>query len=458
MADILIVDDEQKIGKLLTDELNDAGHRASFTTQPAEALERVQADSPDILITDLRMAGMDGITLLKKVRETAPATDVVVMTAYASVETAIETMREGAYDYIIKPFTTEELLILVSRLEEKRQLQAENTGLKTYLSGRHDDDITGSSSAITRVKELIQGLSASDAAVLIRGESGTGKELVAKAIHKTSRRAEGPFIALNCAAIPETLLESELFGYEKGAFTGAIRRRMGHFHLAHNGTLFLDEIGDLPASLQAKLLRVLEDNRITPLGAERAIQIDIRIISATNHALEHEIEVGTFREDLFYRLNVFPISLPPLRDRKEDIRDITSRFLGEWGRSAGDVGESAHMKLMSYHWPGNIRELRNVLERSVILRPVGTIGADDILLGDGPAPANTGGAGAIATSSLNLADVERQVILQALERSDGNKSEAARLLGITRRSLYGRLERYDIDQDGRHQGGDAPEQ
>jgi two-component system response regulator HydG len=443
MADILIVDDEEKIGKLLSAELRDAGHRCEFTTHPEDALARVQKAAPDILITDLRMGGMDGITLLKKVRESAPATDVVVMTAYASVETAIETMREGAYDYIIKPFTTEELLILVSRLEEKRRLQSENTDLRSYLSEGLTDEIVGRSPPMAKVKEVIKGLSGSDAAVMIRGESGTGKELVAKAIHASSRRAEGPFIALNCAAIPESLLESELFGYERGAFTGANRRRIGHFQLADGGTLFLDEIGDLPAALQAKLLRVLEDHRVRPLGGERDVKVDIRLVSATHRALETEIETGRFREDLFYRLNVFPIVLPPLRERKEDIRDIAAHFLSQWGRSGDDLGEASLVKLASYHWPGNIRELRNVLERAIILRPEGTITADDVLLGEVPArdTPSTPGPG----DSLNLADVEKQVILQALERAGGNKSEAARLLGITRRTLYGRLERYGIE-------------
>lgn len=266
---------------------------------------------------------------------------------------------------------------------------------------------------------------------------------MAKAIHASSRRAEGPFIALNCAAIPESLLESELFGYERGAFTGANRRRIGHFQLADGGTLFLDEIGDLPAALQAKLLRVLEDQRVRPLGGERDVQVDIRLVSATHRVLETEIEAGGFREDLFYRLNVFPIVLPPLRERKDDIRDISTHFLAQWGRSAEHLGEAALVKLMSYHWPGNIRELRNVLERAIILCPEGVIGADDVLLGEGPAP--EAAAAPETGGTLNLADVEKQVILQALERAGGNKSEAARLLGITRRTLYGRLERYEIE-------------
>jgi len=440
MADILIVDDEEKIGKLIADELADDGHTASYTTRPEEALARVRAKAPDILITDLRMEGMDGITLLKKARATSPSTDVIVMTAYASVATAVETMREGAYDYIIKPFTTEELLLVIARLEENRRLQTENRDLKSYLSQSLSEDIVGSSPAIARVKKIIEGLAASDAPVIVRGESGTGKELVAKAIHKSSKRSEGPFIALNCAAIPEGLLESELFGYEKGAFTGASRRKLGHFQLASKGTLFLDEIGDLSPSLQAKLLRVLEDMRVTPLGAERGVRVDVRLISATHRPLEAEIERGSFREDLFYRLNVFPIALPPLRERVEDIAEIAAHFLTGWGRPTGDLGGDAIARLQSYSWPGNIRELRNVLERAVILRPAGTITAEDILLGELPAR-----GGPPPEESLNLAEVEKRVILRALEQAAGNKSEAARLLGITRRALYGRLERLGIE-------------
>jgi len=442
MADIVIVDDEARIGKLLGDELADAGHRTAHFTSPAAALERVGAEPPDILVTDLRMDEMDGITLLKRARQVAPHTDVIVMTAYASLETALETMREGAYDYVIKPFKTEELLVLVGRLEERRRLQAENQGLRSYLSGRLDEGIVGNSAAMMRVKQIIQGLAESDAAVLVRGESGTGKELVARAIHAASRRAQGPFIAINCAAIPETLLESELFGYEKGAFTGAARRRMGHFQLAHGGSLFLDEIGDLPLALQAKLLRVIEDGQVTPLGGERSVEVDIRLISATHRPLEEAIAQGAFREDLYYRLNVFPITLAPLRERREDVRDLAAHFLRGWGRREADLGAPALERLVSYHWPGNIRELRNVLERALILRPTGTIGRDDILLGDAPSPPS---AAAGFPSTLNLADVEKHVIARALEAAHGNKSEAARLLGITRRALYGKLERLGLD-------------
>ena len=440
MANILIVDDEAKIGKLLSAELGDEGHRASHTTDPKEALRIVRERQPDILITDLRMEGMDGISLLKKSREVSPGTDVIVMTAYASIETAIETMREGAYDYIIKPFKTEELLLLVSRLEEKRRLQTENQDLRACLSGETGEEIVGSSEAIMAVKRIILGLARSSAAVLIRGESGTGKELVARAIHRASDRASGPFIALNCAAIPDTLLESELFGYERGAFTGATRRKIGRFQLAHRGTLFLDEIGDLPLLLQAKLLRVLENGVIQPLGGEKEVAVDIRLVSATHRALEHEIREKAFREDLYYRLNVFPIALPPLRERREDIPAIAAHFLSAWRRKPSDLSEAARQKLFGYHWPGNIRELRNVLERSTILRPEGSIGADDIRLGDlaGQAPAPE-------PLTLNLEEIEKRAIKKALAEAGGNKSEAARLLGITRRALYGRLERYGLE-------------
>ena len=290
MADIVIVDDEEKIGKLLAAELGDEGHRVYRTVDPDGALRLVTDNKPDILITDLRMEGMDGIELLKASKAASPNTDVIVMTAYASVATAIAALRAGAYDYLTKPFQTEELLMLVSRLDEKRRLQNENQALRSYISASDADDIVGNSPTIKKIKEVIRGLSRSDAAVLIRGESGTGKELVAKAIHKASGRSDGPFVALNCAAIPEGLIESELFGHEKGAFTGAHRRKIGHFQLAHKGTLFLDEIGDLSLALQAKLLRVLENHKFTPVGGLKEVLVDIRLLSATHRQLESAIQ------------------------------------------------------------------------------------------------------------------------------------------------------------------------
>jgi len=440
MAFILIVDDEEKICRLLQDQLNDAGHKAVGITSPREALETIRRDNPDILISDLRMEEMDCITLLKETRALSPATDVVLMTAYASVETALETMKQGAYDYIVKPFTTNELLMLIKRIEEKRRLEIENTELRSYIKG-HVDNIVGSSASVSKVKKLIGDLASSETPVLIRGESGTGKELVAKAIHATSKRAEGPFIAINCAAIPENLLESELFGYERGAFTGANRKKLGHFQLANGGTLFLDEIGDLPGSLQSKLLRVIEDHRITPLGGEKETRIDIRLLTATHRPLEQDIRDGLFREDLYYRINVFPVELPPLRERREDIEELTGHLLSGFGRDPSDISDEALRKLQMYDWPGNIRELRNVLERAVIVKAEGSIREEDIILGTRPSAS----PGDEPVETLSLSEMEKQMIVKVLRLTSGNKSEAARLLGITRRALYGRLERYGLD-------------
>ena len=441
MAVIFVVDDEKKIATLLQSQLNDAGHTACGMTHPAEVLEKMSSQPPDIVITDLRMDEMDGITLLKKIKETSPETDVVVMTAYASVETALDTMKHGAYDYIIKPFTTDELLMLIERIEQKRRLEAENIELRSYLSANAEDEIIGGSATMQNVKKAIADVAPSDAPVLIRGGSGTGKELVARAIHKMSSRAGGPFIAINCAAIPENLLESELFGYEKGAFTGADRRKLGHFQLADGGTLFLDEIGELPQLLQTKLLRVLEDHRVTPLGAERTVEVNLRLVSATHRPLETDIRDGRFREDLYYRINVFPIELPPLKDRLEDVRDIARHFLAKAGRNPDDLSEPALRSLLSYLWPGNIRELRNVLERALIVCPQGSIGEEHILLLSSAEPEGDAAAG------LNLEEMEKRLIAKVLKITTGNKSEAARLLGITRRALYGRIERYGMEKE-----------
>ncbi len=442
MSDILLVDDENRICKLLAAQLNDAGHNATGIDNPAAALEMVSTHAYDIIITDLRMPEIDGIELMKKIKDLAPVADVIIMTAYASVETAIQAMKEGAYDYIIKPFNTEELLLLVERLQEKRRLEIENQGLRSYLSRNLDEEIIGSSPPILHVKKLINDLCHSEASVLICGESGTGKELVARAIHKNSKRVEGPFIGLNCAAIPENLLESELFGYEKGAFTGASQKKLGHFQLASGGSLFLDEIGDLPASLQAKLLRVLENRSICPLGSEKETAVDFRLISATNRKLEDAIEKKDFREDLYYRLNVFPINLPALRQCREDIKAIASSFLQKTGRDPGILSESALRKLIQYNWPGNVRELRSVMERALILRPQGTITDSDILLGTREQDPS-----AEDQNDLSLDGMEKRMILRALKLAGGNKSEAARLLGITRRALYGRLEKHDLETD-----------
>jgi DNA-binding NtrC family response regulator len=438
MADIFVIDDERQIVRLLEAELRDAGHRATGFTSPREALTAAGSDQPDIVITDLRMDEMDGIALLKTIKSEFEGIDVVVMTAYATVDTALETMKLGAYDYIIKPFKTKDLLHLVGRIEEKRRLLAENSELKAYVSGASGNRLVGASAALAGVRKIIEDLSGSDVPVLIRGETGTGKELVAREIHNRSNRSSGPFIVINSAAIPETLLESELFGFEKGAFTGAVKRKLGHIQLASGGTLFLDEIGDLPVSLQGKLLRALETQRVMPLGGEAEIGVDFRLITATNRTLEDDIKQGRFREDLYYRINVFPIFLAPLRERREDIREIGRHLLAQTGRKPDDLSEDALRKLLRYDWPGNVRELKNVLERAAIVRREGRITGDDILLlsvaADEP-----------VTDGLNIEEMEKRLIVKALKLCSGNKSEAARLLGITRRALYGRLERYGVD-------------
>ncbi|HEU4365104.1 MAG TPA: sigma-54 dependent transcriptional regulator, partial [Candidatus Krumholzibacteria bacterium] len=413
MAHILIVDDEARIGTLLAAELADAGHRAGAVTSAAAALAAVEKETPDIVITDLRMGEMDGVALLKELRRRFPSVDVVVMTAYASIETAIATMREGAWDYIIKPFRSEEVQLVVARLEEKRRLEGENRGLRAALAGGSAGEIIGASAAMAQVRHLVQSLARSDAAVMIRGESGTGKEVVARALHRASGRSTGPFIAVNCAAIPETLLESELFGYEKGAFTGAARSKPGQFRIADRGTLFLDEIGDLPLSLQAKLLRVLESGSFTPLGGVKETHVDVRLVSATHQALETEIAGGGFRQDLFYRLNVFPIVIPPLRDRREDIAELARYFLADWGRPPADLGDDALARLAAHDWPGNVRELRNVLERAVILRPGGRIGTADIMIA-AAYPVSPAGTAAGTAGTLNLEQAERELIARAL--------------------------------------------
>jgi len=314
--------------------------------------------------------------------------------------------------------------------------------LRVALARGSTDELVGTSAATEEVRGLIAGLAHSDAPVLIRGESGTGKEVIARAVHRASKRAGGPLIAVNCAAIPDTLLESELFGYEKGAFTGAVRNKPGQFQLADQGTLFLDEIGDLPAALQAKLLRVLESKCFTPLGGVKEVRVDVRLISATHRVLEDEIARGAFRQDLYYRLNVFPIVMAPLRERREDVRPLARHFLAEWGRSPDALGEDAVARLVAHEWPGNVRELRNVLERAVIVRPEGRIGASDILTASAR---GTSGVNTTAIPTLNLEDAEKELIQRALAAAGGNKSEAARLLGITRRALYGRLERYGLE-------------
>jgi DNA-binding NtrC family response regulator len=405
------------------------------------------------MLTDLRMPGLDGLALLRRAREDSPGTEVVLMTAYASAQTAVQAMKEGAYDYLIKPFEMDELLIMVERIAEQGRMRLENRQLQRQAAGE-PPAIIGTSEAIRRVMQMVDKVAGQEATVLLSGESGTGKELVARAIHDRSPRRDGPMVTVNCAAIPETLLEAELFGHERGAFTGAESRRLGRFEMARRGTVLLDEVAELSLPAQVKLLRVLQERVVERLGGGTPIQVDVRMVAATNRDLGELIARGTFREDLYYRLNVFPIHLPPLRERRKDIPLLAAHFLARFGRG-NELTAGAREVLVGYAWPGNIRELENVVERAVILagpgRPVeaehlampssgaGLRGPD---VGSGPGPA----AGVtIPDRGVDLEEMERRHILEALRKTEGNKTESARLLHMSRRRLYSRMKHHGIE-------------
>lgn len=435
MAKILIIDDEARMATLVAGTLEDAGHRAVVCNSGADGLEILRQGGIDLVVTDLKMEPPDGLAVLGEVSKKYPDTGVILMTAYASAESAVSAMKAGAYDYLIKPFSLDELAILVERylqgqrskqLSEKLQSDYENVAVGEFV---------GESTAMKKLFGLIDKVAKRDATVLLLGESGTGKELVANTIHKHSERADGPFIALNCAALSETLLESELFGHEKGAFTGAVKRKPGRFELAQGGTLFLDEIGEISAALQAKLLRVLELGQFVRVGGTEELHSDARIVAATNRDLKAEMEAGRFREDLYFRLSVFPIHIPPLRERQDDIAALTGYFLARHGYRHGELAEESLRLLRGYPFPGNVRELKNILERAVILADSDPITPD--LLGiDAEEETSESGGG--------LSDLERKAIAEALNQAGGNKTKAAEALKITRRRLYSRMKIYGI--------------
>jgi len=452
MNRILVVDDEPKITKLLAERISREGMEVSTCSSAEEALPHIETHGIDVVLCDLRLGGMDGLELLKETKRISPATDVVMMTAYASAETAIEAMRQGAYEYLIKPFQMDEVILLLKRIQERRELIAENAALREKIAGfAHAGRIIGESKAIRTVKDLIGKVAPADTPVLIQGESGSGKELVAAEIHAGSPRAHAPFVVLNCAAIPETLLESEMFGFERGAFTGAVQKKPGQFRLADGGTLFMDEIGEMPLGIQAKLLRAIELGEFTPLGSSKSTKVNVRVIAATNRAIEELVREGRFREDLFYRLNVFPIRIPPLRDRKDDIAAIAEHFLKSWNALPAGVSRSGGLsvevisKLKTYSWPGNVRELRNILERAVILAGKASIAPEHIMIMS-PEPGRESPVDRVRSllGEQTLPEIEKMLIELALRESLGNKSRAAELLGITRRTLYGRLKKFGL--------------
>lgn len=441
---ILVVDNERRMCQIIQGALEMEDDLSVDTAYSgAEALQAFEKKSPyDLLITDLKMTPMDGLTLLKKVRENYPHTDVILMTAYASQQTAVEAMQAGAFDYLIKPFTMDELLIRIRRVLKHRILEKENARLKARQRPAAGlQGIVGKSKKMREIFELVERVAVQDATVLIRGESGTGKELIARAIHDLSPRRNNAWVAVNCAALPETLLESELFGYEKGAFTGATQAKPGLFERADGGTLFLDEIGDLPIALQSKLLRVLQNREVIHLGGHEPIKINVRLITATHQNLENMIEEQKFRSDLYYRINLFPIILPPLRDRKEDIPELIEHFMGAYPDKM--MHPRAKLKLMEYDFPGNIRELQNLIERSAIISgPV----IEDVEIPRHKQKKTPSGApetDMLPEDGLDLDAHIKSLLEQALKRAR-NKTEAARLLGITRRRLYSMMDKFGL--------------
>jgi len=448
---VLVVDDEPGMREFLEIMLTKEGYEVSIASNGEEAIEKIGKESFDLAIVDIQMPGINGIEVLRNTREKNYNTTIIMITAFASHESAIEAMKLGAYDYITKPFKIDEIKLVIKKSLDKNVLEKENTRLKKELETKYGfENFIGSSNSIQQIFSLINRVSELNVNVLVSGESGTGKELVARAVHYSGSRKDGPFIPVNCGAIPETLIESEFFGHSKGAFTGAMRDKKGLFEEANGGTIFLDEIGDLPIHLQVKLLRVLEEKKVRPLGKTESVSIDVRIISATNKNLEQEIMDNKFREDLFYRLNVIKVAMPPLRERKDDIPMLALHFLHkfaiEMDKKITGISNEALEELEKYHYPGNIRELENIIARCVALE------TNEIIKKDSLPKLNTEGDYIDLTDTLNakdsidlvLGDVEKQIIENALKSSRGNKSETAKMLGITLRSLRYRLAKHRI--------------
>lgn len=453
MSNILIVDDEQSYRQLLTLVFESDGHTIRTAANGREAVELVAEEAPDIIISDVRMPDMDGIEMLREVRKTHADLGVVFMTAHASVESAREAFKLGADDFVTKPFDVEELKLIVKRTLEKQELIVENRAFKRAQRERGSvKNIIGSSARMQAIYQMIETVAEVQSTVLITGESGTGKELVARAIHDLSPRAERPFISINCGAFTETLLESELFGYVKGAFTGANTNRKGLFEAANKGTIFLDEIGEMSPAMQVKLLRVLQEKKVRPVGAHEEITVDARVIAATNRDLKKMSGEGTFREDLFYRISVIPISLPPLRDRREDIPDLVDHFVNKFCEMSGrrlTVSPKALQMLEGYMWGGNVRELEHTIERSVALERGDEIDAERLpehITNYNPDRINK--EFDLPEEGLNLAvhldNLEKTYVVEALRKTDGNQTKAADLLQMQVRSLRHLLDKHNL--------------
>ncbi|SHO42546.1 sigma-54-dependent transcriptional regulator [Desulfopila aestuarii] len=445
MIRIMLAEDDEIMRITIQDRLQKYNWQVDVATDGKEAIAMLDRNSYRVILSDVRMPNLDGMALLQHVREVAPYTDIIMMTGYGNVESGIACLQQGAADYLLKPFDMDDLVIRINRILAVQNLKARNISLEDHCR-QQQQQLIGSGPAMQEVYRLIEQAAPSDASILITGESGTGKELVAEAIHSASKRRKQPYIRLNCAAIPEGLMESEMFGHEKGAFTGAVKQKIGKFEMANGGTLLLDEIADLPLALQPKLLRVLQERELDRVGGNRTVKVDVRIICATAKDLSVEVEKGNFRQDLFYRLRVIPIKLPPLRFRKEDIPELTQHFLHHFSLKRGvamSLAPEAMARLLDYDFPGNVRELRNILERTSVLAQEPTIGLADL-------PSDLRGKEMIHDSNQSLvlaealARTEKKVILKALNKAGGVRQDAAELLGISRKNLWEKMKLYAI--------------
>ena len=443
---VLVVDDEPAQRELVGGFLRKQGFEVAEAPDGRTALERFRKEPFDLLLTDQRMPGLSGLELLEAARAVTPAVSMIIMTAYGTIETAVAAIKGGAADYLTKPLNLDELLHRIAQVRERQRLIMENRELREALQERHRvEGIIGESGRMQEVLSLVRRVAGSDATILIQGESGTGKELIARAIHYASPRAGAPLVSVNCAALPETLLESELFGHEKGAFTGAVAARKGRFELADGGSLFLDEIGDLPLHLQVKLLRVLQEREFERVGSSRPVSVDVRLLAATHRDLEALVRAGRFRDDLYYRINVVSISLPPLRERREDIPLLLDHFVEKFARRNGKrisgLTRDAREALLRYDYPGNVRELENLVERAVVLTRDEVIGLEDLPLGVKEREGETSGETSL---TVRVEGLERRMIREALDRADGVQTRAAEILGISERVLRYKLKKYGL--------------
>ncbi len=451
---ILVVDDEPLIRMTVQDALAAEGFKVTTAESGQKGVDLFRNKHVDVVITDLRLPDLDGVQILKEVKLLNPETQVVMITAYGSIDSAVQAMKEGASDYLTKPFAMDELLLIIRRILRMKQLEEENVSLRKKVEERYGlEGLVGKSPQMLKIYELIETVAQTDTTVMISGESGTGKELAANAIHFQSSRKKAPFVKVNCAALPETLLESELFGHEKGAFTGALRQRKGRFEMADGGTLFLDEIGDISPGIQVKLLRVLQERQFERVGGNETLSVDVRLICATQKDLKEEIRKGTFREDFYYRLNVVPIDLPPLRERREDILLLADHFIDKFSKKMGKeisgLSEDAKTLLLKYPFPGNIRELENMLERAIALIKGKVIQAEDLpdeLCGQ---PSSIQDVCQRLKGSKPLASAtklfEKEYIQNVLEKTKGKKGQAADTLGISRKTLWEKIKELEIE-------------